>query len=62
LIIQDPRVNEEQNQTFLSMMEAYFGQSSELKFEDARPEYAYQVSESCEFVGIVHGTTYIPSI
>lgn len=43
LIVRDPRVREEHNNTFLDMMEDYFSQSEEDKQPDIHPEYAYQV-------------------
>lgn len=48
IIIRDPRVTEEDNETFLNQMEAYFGQPHDAKMEDARPEYAYQVGVTPE--------------
>ena len=43
LIVRDPRVASEDNAHFLDLMERYFGQASEVKFRDARPELHYQV-------------------
>lgn len=48
LLIRDPRVTEEHNEKFLSMMERYFDQSTELKMKDVRPEFSYQVGATPE--------------
>ena len=41
VIVKDPRVHEQDNNTFIDMMERYFGLSDGVR--DARPEVAYQV-------------------
>jgi isopenicillin N synthase-like dioxygenase len=41
--IRDGRVTEEENSTFLDLMEDYFDQPNELKMADTRPELHYQV-------------------
>lgn len=43
LIVKDPRVDKQQNDTFLDMMEKYYNQPTEQKKKDARPELHYQV-------------------
>ena len=43
LVIRDPRVQMADNETFLNMMERYFGQSMEAKLADVRSELHYQV-------------------
>jgi isopenicillin N synthase-like dioxygenase len=46
VVLRDPRVSEEDNHVFLSMMERYFGQSDGVT--DARPEIHYQVGVTTE--------------
>jgi isopenicillin N synthase-like dioxygenase len=48
LIVKDPRVNFEANETFINQMEEYFNQSFEDKLKDARPDLAYQVGPTPE--------------
>jgi isopenicillin N synthase-like dioxygenase len=43
LIVRDPRVNNEDNNSFLNVVEDYFAQDYDTKMQDARPEYGYQV-------------------
>jgi hypothetical protein len=43
LVVRDPRVSPEDNQSFLDLMEQYFGQDHEAKLADARAELCYQV-------------------
>lgn len=47
-IVKDPRVKEENNDTFLDMMEGYFGASDGVR--DARPEHSFQVGVTPSFV------------
>jgi len=49
LIIKDPRVTFEDNDTFLDLMEQYFSRSSSEKSVDARPALHYQVGVTPEF-------------
>ena len=44
VVIKDPRVASEDNSQFVDMMERYFSQEAQVKFQDARPELHYQVS------------------
>ena len=46
LVVRDSRVDADDNETFLNLMERYFEQPTELKMADARPEYHYQVPGS----------------
>lgn len=46
VVLRDPRVSEENNNTFLDMMEQYFEGSDGVR--DARPEYSYQVGVTSE--------------
>lgn len=48
LVIRDPRVSEEDNNTFLDQMERYFGQSHEKKMKDVHPELSYQLGATPE--------------
>jgi isopenicillin N synthase-like dioxygenase len=50
LIVKDPRVSMQDNETFLSMLERYFEQPAELKKQDERPEIYYQVGATPEFI------------
>lgn len=43
LIVRDPRVKPEDNDSFLNLMEDYFNQDYDVKMQDSRPEYGYQV-------------------
>lgn len=43
LIVRDPRVNEDDNNSFLDLMEEYFSQDYEAKVPDMRPDIFYQV-------------------
>ncbi|KAJ3226717.1 hypothetical protein HK099_004327 [Clydaea vesicula] len=53
LAVKDPRVSEEDNSRFLNLIEDYFNQPEEVKLEDVRAEYSYQV-------GPTPGNTEIP--
>ncbi|TDL28060.1 Clavaminate synthase-like protein [Rickenella mellea] len=48
LIVQDSRVSEEDNDTFLDLMEDYFAQPEEALKKDERPELGYQVGVTLE--------------
>ena len=48
-IIRDPRVNENDNNTFLNLLERYFESSDGVR--DARPEHHYQVGVTPANVG-----------
>jgi hypothetical protein len=48
--VKDPRVSEDHNDEFLSMLERYFGQDDQKKMEDARPECSYQVGVTPELI------------
>lgn len=50
VIVRDPRVNEQQNNTFLDLMEDYFSQPTEVKLLDARPEIGYQLGVTPDHV------------
>jgi len=50
LIVRDPRVNEQENATFLDMMERYYNQPVELKMKDVHPEISYQLGATPAFV------------
>lgn len=43
LLLHDSRVSEEDNNTFLDLIEDYFAQPEELLKKDERPELGYQV-------------------
>lgn len=43
LAVRDPNCTEQENSSFLDLMEDYFSQSTELKLKDSRPEYSFQV-------------------
>ena len=43
LILKDPRVSSKDNDTFIDMMEEYYGQPYEVKEKDIRKEFHYQV-------------------
>jgi len=53
LIVRDPRVQSEDNERFLDMMEDYFNQEHEIKMNDSRPQYGYQV-------GVTPDNTEVP--
>jgi hypothetical protein len=53
-IVRDPRVNEAHNERFLDMLEQYFEMSDGVR--DARPEVAYQVGVTPEFIGKFSGS------
>ena len=42
LLLHDSRVSEEDNNTFLDLIEDYFAQPEELLKQDERPELGYQ--------------------
>lgn len=48
LIIRDPRVTFQDNETFIDMMEDYYNLPFEEKLKDARPEWSYQVGATPE--------------
>ena len=48
LVVTDPRVDSRANSRFIDVMEAYFGQSSDVKMRDARPHLHYQVGVTPE--------------
>ncbi|KAI0375255.1 Clavaminate synthase-like protein [Pilatotrama ljubarskyi] len=48
LLLHDSRVSEEDNNTFLDLIEDYFAQPEELLKEDERPELGYQVGVTLE--------------
>ncbi|KIJ53454.1 hypothetical protein M422DRAFT_25332 [Sphaerobolus stellatus SS14] len=48
LILHDSRVEEEDNSTFLDLLEDYFAQPDELLRKDERPELGYQVGATLE--------------
>jgi len=52
VIIRDPRVSEEDNNRFLSMMEKYYDQSHEEKMKDVHPELSYQLGATPEFTEV----------
>lgn len=52
VIIKDPRVSEDDNVRFLSMMEKYFNLSHEEKMKDVRPELSYQIGATPEFTEV----------
>jgi hypothetical protein len=52
LIIRDPRVSEEDNNTFLTMMEQYYEQELNEKMKDVHPELHYQLGATPEFVEV----------
>ncbi|CAG8442002.1 2527_t:CDS:2 [Ambispora gerdemannii] len=49
LLVKDPRVTEEDNAQFLDLIEDYFAQPFDIKLQDARPEFGYQVGVTPEF-------------
>ncbi len=44
LVVRDPRVDNADNEAFLSLMERYFSQPPEAKLADVRANLAYQAS------------------
>jgi len=48
LILRDSRVSEEDNSTFLDLLEDYFAQPEEVLKQDERPELSYQVGVTLE--------------
>jgi hypothetical protein len=48
LVLHDSRVSEEDNLTFLDLMEDYFAQPNEVLKQDERPELSYQVGVTLE--------------
>jgi isopenicillin N synthase-like dioxygenase len=48
LVIRDPRVHEENNNTFIDMMERYYDLPDEVKLKDIRPEIHYQLGATPE--------------
>ncbi|GAW01155.1 Clavaminate synthase-like protein [Lentinula edodes] len=48
LVIKDSRINEEDNEKFLNLLENYFAQSEEIIKKDVRKEWAYQVGVTPE--------------
>ncbi|OCH94747.1 Clavaminate synthase-like protein [Obba rivulosa] len=48
LLVHDSRVSEDDNSTFLDMIEDYFAQPQEILQEDERPELSYQVGVTLE--------------
>ena len=42
LVVKDSRVSEEDNATFLDLLEDYFAQDNETLLKDTRPEFGYQ--------------------
>ena len=48
LVVVDPRVDSRANSRFIDVMEAYFGQPSNVKLRDARPHLHYQVGVTPE--------------
>lgn len=48
LVVVDPRVDSRANSRFIDVMEAYFGQPSDVKLRDARPHLHYQVGVTPE--------------
>ncbi|KAG9304521.1 hypothetical protein G9A89_020085 [Geosiphon pyriformis] len=49
LLVKDPRVTEADNGRFLDLLEDYFAQPHEIKIQDARPEFGYQVGVTPEY-------------
>lgn len=52
LVIRDPRCSTEDNDRFLDMMERYFGQATDLKRQQERPELHYQVGVTPEGIEV----------
>ncbi|CAE6499320.1 unnamed protein product [Rhizoctonia solani] len=48
LIVHDTRVTEEHNETFLSLLEDYFAQPTEVLKQDERAQFGYQVGVTLE--------------
>jgi len=49
-VVQDPRVSEKDNSTFIDMMERYYDQPRDVKLKDIRPEVYYQVGSTPDLV------------
>jgi len=52
LIVRDPRVNEQDNNDFLDLMERYFSQPVESLMKDVRAELSYQLGATPEYTEI----------
>jgi len=52
LIVRDPRVHEEDNISFLNLVEKYFSQPHEILMKDVRPDLSYQLGATPEFTEI----------
>ena len=50
IVLKDPRVNPQDNEIFLNLLERYFESSDGVR--DARPEYSYQVGVTPEKTGL----------
>ncbi len=61
LLLHDSRVSEEDNSTFLDLIEDYFAQSEELLKKDERPELGYQATNTLAADVIVPLTYGLPS-
>ncbi len=59
LIIKDPRVTEDHNNTFLSMMEKYYELPTEKKMKDVRQEMSYQLGATPEFIEVPRDHTEV---
>jgi isopenicillin N synthase-like dioxygenase len=59
VIIKDPRVSEDDNNTFLSMMEKYYSQPLEQKMRDVHPELSYQLGATPEFIEVPRDHTEV---
>lgn len=60
LLLHDSRVSEDDNSTFLDLIEDYFAQSEEALKKDERPELGYQVSDTTSQVIKIVGS-FVPS-
>lgn len=49
LIVKDPRVSEEDNDSFLDMLEKYYQQDEKTILKDARPNFSYQAGVTPSF-------------
>jgi len=61
IIVHDPRVREQDNETFLDMMEQYFSQPSNQLMKDVREEMSYQIGATPEFTEVPRDHTDIIS-
>jgi isopenicillin N synthase-like dioxygenase len=52
VLLRDERVTKEQNDSFLDLMEDYFGQPNDVKMQDVRKEVHYQVGATPAFVEV----------